>query len=53
MAGVLRGVLGFPLRLVRAPVGFIVLLVGAHRRRTFGLPVSAGRQQPVLRAVRV
>ena len=40
MAGVLRGLLGFPLRLVRAPVGFIVLLVGAQQRRTFGLPVS-------------
>lgn len=50
MAGVVRGVLGLPLRLVRAPVGFIVLLVGAQRRRTFGLPVaglSEHRAQPV------
>ncbi|PRW56115.1 Nuclear control of ATPase [Chlorella sorokiniana] len=50
MAGVLRGLLGFPLRLVRAPVGFIVLLVGTGRRRTFGLPVaglSEHRAQPV------
>ncbi len=39
MAGVVRGLLGIPLRLVRAPVGFIVLLVGARRRRTFALPV--------------
>lgn len=50
MAGVVRGLLGFPLRLVRAPVGFIVLLVGSQRRRTFGLPVaglSEHRAQPV------
>lgn len=61
MAGLVRGIVALPIRaatgLVRAPVGFILLLtgLGGQRRRSFELPVSGldeSKAQPIWFALR-
>lgn len=50
MAAIVKAIAGLPLRLVRRPVSFVVVLVGITRRRSLSLPVAGlceSKAQPI------